>query len=499
MICHLCQYEWTHEDLMRGKICAGCGAPTIVPIPGPQTEFLKSKADVTITGGSAGPGKTYALTLVPCHGIHKKDYTAIVFRRKSGELRTPGGPWDTAASIYPDLGLEPRVNLCHMDWTLPGAGGARIKFSHLFRAKDKYDHKGGQYADILWDELTGFDEDQFVYMFSRNRPFMSYSGRCGIWATTNPDADSWVRDWIAPWVVPSHPLYPTPYGALLHFIRAADDIPVTARPHVVHREPYGSRGHEMVWVREGCPNARTITYIPMMLDENPHRDPRYRSNLMTLSKVERTRLLGQHPECWLIRHSAGEIFNRDWFVQLAADAPSPNYIHLVRCWDLAASKNSGDWTVGALVGVTKDGKFGVIDLVRGQWSPAEVEVQIKKCAERDGTSVRVLIEEEKGAAGKNLIQTYRSLLPEYSVMPVPVTGDKIFRAQRASARNEQRCILLHWGIWREEFMTELDSFPSGKHDDQVDALTGAVNTLVATVHQTVFSRVQRPSRNEGWT
>lgn len=36
------------------------------PQPGPQEKFLSSSADITIYGGAAGGGKTYAFFLSPC-------------------------------------------------------------------------------------------------------------------------------------------------------------------------------------------------------------------------------------------------------------------------------------------------------------------------------------------------------------------------------------------------------------------------------------------------
>ena len=250
----------------------------------------------------------------------------------------------------------------------------------------------------------------------------------------------------------------------------------------------------MVWVRPECPLSRSLTYIPSRISDNPKfADGVYESSIHALSRVERIRLLGEHPHCWLIGHAAGEIFNREWFNPLLP-GEKRDYIHTVRCWDFAASKGSGDWTAGVKVGVTKEGRYGVIDVRRGQWSAAQVEAEVKKAALADGRHVWVCIEEEKGAAGKNLIQVYRTLLAGYTVRPVPVTGDKIVRAQKASARNEQRLIDVHHGVWREEFVSECDGFPTAKHDDQVDGLTGAINTLIPLTRNIQRFRMPRRKR-----
>jgi hypothetical protein len=66
--------------------------------------------------------------------------------------------------------------------------------------------KGAQITLICFDELTHFSAHQFFYMVSRNR------STCGvrpyIRATCNPDADSWVADFLSWWIDPEsgHPI-----------------------------------------------------------------------------------------------------------------------------------------------------------------------------------------------------------------------------------------------------------------------------------------------------
>ena len=495
MLCHACPHIWTDEELRNNRElqCPSCGAPTIAGIPGPQQDFLDSKAYLVIFGGGAGGTKSFSLFMEAARHVLETNFKAVIFRRTSPEIVQGGGAWDTAASFYPDLGLVGRQAHQFLDWRHP-TSGASIKFSHLQYEKDKEKHKGAQYSLICFDELTGFEEEQFTYMMSRNRAAAGCSVKGYIRATTNPDADSWVRDWIAPWCVPSHPLYPTPYGECRYFRRFADEVPDDIQPMVLHRAEEGSRGRQMVWCKEGTPFAKPMTYIPAKMSDNPFLDSDYEGSVRALSKVERIRLLGEHPHCWLIRHSAGEIFNRDWFVKHEDIQPLPIYIHTVRSWDLAVSKDCGDYSVGLKVGVTAAGAYGVIDCVRGQWSAARVQQEISKAAKRDGRRVPIIIEEEKGAAGKSLIAAMRRLLPQHSVRASPTTGDKIVRSHKASALNEQGLIHLWRGTWREELINELDGFPTARHDDQTDALSAAVNALHPMVHSASAGRVKRPAR-----
>lgn len=61
------------------------------------------------------------------------------------------------------------------------------------------------------------------------------------------------------------------------------------------------------------------------------------------------------------------------------------------------------------------------------------------------------------------------------------TGDKTTRASPASAQAGAGNIKVVRGPWNEAFFTELENFPSPKtHDDQVDALSGAFNSLITS-------------------
>jgi phage terminase large subunit-like protein len=59
------------------------------------------------------------------------------------------------------------------------------------------------------------------------------------------------------------------------------------------------------------------------------------------------------------------------------------------------------------------------------------------------------------------------------------TGDKVTRAGPASSQAEVGNIKVVRGAWNEAFFSELENFPSERgHDDQVDALAGAVNDIL---------------------
>ena len=77
----------------------------------------------------------------------------------------------------------------------------------------------------------------------------------------------------------------------------------------------------------------------------------------------------------------------------------------------------------------------------------------------------------------------------------PATGDKETRAKPISAQAEAGNVKLVRGPWNAEFLRVLESFPVGKHDDEIDALSGA-HSLVLESTQGCFgnhSVIHQPS------
>ena len=59
--------------------------------PGPQTDFLRSSADICIYGGAAGGGKTVGLILEPLRHVGRvANFTAVFFRRTMPQITNRG-------------------------------------------------------------------------------------------------------------------------------------------------------------------------------------------------------------------------------------------------------------------------------------------------------------------------------------------------------------------------------------------------------------------------
>jgi predicted phage terminase large subunit-like protein len=172
----------------------------------------------------------------------------------------------------------------------------------------------------------------------------------------------------------------------------------------------------------------------------------------------------------------GGLFKREWFKIVDA---SPIAARRVRGWDTAGTEGDGDWTVGARMAMTSDGKVYLEDITRGQWGPAAVDSVMRLSADTDGKEVGQREEKEGGSAGKAVVTARAQQLMGFDYGGVVVTGDKVTRAKPFRAQCEAGNVYLVRAPWNKEYLDELCDFPAGAHDDQVDASSCAFNELVA--------------------
>jgi predicted phage terminase large subunit-like protein len=427
------------------------------PQPGPQRMFLSSTADFTIYGGAAGGGKTWALLLEPLYHIDNPEFAAVIFRRTYPQITNEGGLWDESLRLYPLAGGQPRQS--DLEWRFPS--GATIRFAHLQHEKDKYSWQGSQIPLICFDELTHFSRSQVLYMASRNRSL------CGVRpymrAGTNPDADSWVKELLAPWVDDEHPEFPYPPGRHRYYTVENDNIVWV----------------DASWRDENGLAGKSLTFVPARVTDNQillAQNPEYLANLRALPLVEQQRLLHGN---WKVRPAAGKVFNRAWFEVVDV---APAGAKTVRFWDFAATEatlasDDPDWTVGVKV-TRQGGTFYVLDVVRVRASPPEVKRLVKATATQDGTSVAVGWEQEGGSAGKMVKSDLLTFLAGFMARGIPSRGDKVQRAGAASSQALGGNVKLLRGAWNGPFLAELHGFPDLDHDDQVDGLSGGINMLI---------------------
>lgn len=429
---------------------------------GPQEAFLANSADIAVYGGGAGGGKTWALLLEPLRHIKNPDFGAVIFRRTSPQIRNEGGMWDESQRIYSLVGGTQRETT--LEWAFPS--GARIKFSHMQYESDKYDWQGSQIPLIEFDELTHFTKSQFFYMLSRSR------STCGVKpymrATTNPDPDSWVAEFIAWWIgEDGYPLMERA-GILRWFVMIGDDMKWGDSPAELQAK-----------YPESLP--KSVTFIPAKLEDNPalmEKDPGYLANLNALPYVERMRLQAGN---WKVRPEAGNVFNRGWF-EIVDEIPAGGIE--CRFWDFAATKKElakedPDFTAGVKMRYVNSTWY-VLDVVCDRWGPAEVErnflnisLQDADAARQQGIEYSVAWEQEPGSAGKRETWRLVGLLKGITAHGIPSRGDKLARAKPLAAQAEVGNVKIKRGSWNDAFLNELHNQPAAPHDDRMDAAAGA--------------------------
>lgn len=180
----------------------------------------------------------------------------------------------------------------------------------------------------------------------------------------------------------------------------------------------------------------------------------------------------------------GGLFNSQNFPLVPA--PPGRFKKMVRRFDLAATeKRPGedpDYTVGLLLGLHEDGNFYVLDIVRDRVSPEGVENILKRTVREDrqryGSMVKFTVEREPGSQGKLYARHLATRIFRGSnFRAIPSTGSKMLRADTVAAASEREEVRLVRAPWNREFLHEVQHFPFGKHDDQVDALSGAYQDL----------------------
>lgn len=178
----------------------------------------------------------------------------------------------------------------------------------------------------------------------------------------------------------------------------------------------------------------------------------------------------------------GAMFKREWF---SVAKSLPKIKRWVRYWDLGgAAEGAGDYTVGALLGESYDGRIWIAHLVRAQFTanPRNKLILFTAGEDRARGIVKLIIEQAPGLA-KESTDSLRAMLAKngYTAHADKVNRDKVTRAEPLQDRAEGGTIALLQGSWNTLFLDELTSFPYSEHDDQVDAVSGAFNSLAGAV------------------
>lgn len=171
----------------------------------------------------------------------------------------------------------------------------------------------------------------------------------------------------------------------------------------------------------------------------------------------------------------GNIVRRDWFKVI--DAIPDGFRHKARAWDLAATASAkADFLCGTKIERVND-MFIITDVARSRINASEVIGRIKAVAQQDSPSVQVGVEQEPGASGKITVAHIAAELAGYRIIPLSPSGSKEYRALPFLDQARAGNVYLLRGPWNDNYLSEIESFPVGEKDDQVDTSAYAFNMI----------------------
>ena len=165
----------------------------------------------------------------------------------------------------------------------------------------------------------------------------------------------------------------------------------------------------------------------------------------------------------------------------------------VRAWDLAASTD-GDFTVGVYLTRTDEGSYQVGNVMRLQGGPETVVQTIRETAAVDGPDVAIGLPQDPGQAGRAQILYLTKALAGFRVVSSRESGSKETRAMPVASQVNAGSVSLLQGAWNRDFVEELQDFPGGAKDDQVDALSRAFSMVLESGPPAKLRRIVWGSR-----
>ena len=223
-----------------------------------QKIFLARPEYEALYGGAAGGGKSDALVVEALRQVSIPWYRGLILRKTYPELREL---IEKSERYYPAAFPGARYNAANHCWRFPS--GAKILFGSLQHSADRLKYQGQAFDFIGFDELTQFREEEYRFLFSRNRPG-GPGTRVYLRATANPGGvgHGWVK---ARFITPAPPMTPI-------------------RETVTWRAPDGTARQ----------SEQTRIFVPSSVYDNPallENDPGYIRRLASLPEAEKRAML----------------------------------------------------------------------------------------------------------------------------------------------------------------------------------------------------------------
>lgn len=256
---------------------------------GGQENTLRSMADITISGGSRGGGKSFSLLMEGLKDVHHSGFNGIIFRNERDDLTDIV---NKSYDIYSDYG-EYRKAKDSMYWEFIAGGTVSFDF-HAGNYNDfVIRFQGREYPYIGIDEITHISYPKFKYLLTTNRNSKGIRNR--VVGTCNPDPDSWVAQFIDWWIGEDGLPLPERDGILRYCFMTGEDVTDIIWGGTPE-EVYDKAGHIIDRVRKPSEDWRnyimSVTFIRAELDDNKklmNSDPTYKARLAGQSEEQVSR------------------------------------------------------------------------------------------------------------------------------------------------------------------------------------------------------------------
>ena len=175
----------------------------------------------------------------------------------------------------------------------------------------------------------------------------------------------------------------------------------------------------------------------------------------------------------------GALFKENWIRYYKKDdlPPLEEFNAVVMSWDMAFKETkTSDFVVGQVWG-RKGASFYLLDQVRARMDFVKTRAAFVRLANKWPQVYRKLVEDK--ANGPAIISQLKDVIS--GIIPIEPKGSKEARASAVTTFWEAGNVFIpepkdaHW--IETEFLPELLRFPTTDHDDQVDAMTQAINDL----------------------
>ena len=171
----------------------------------------------------------------------------------------------------------------------------------------------------------------------------------------------------------------------------------------------------------------------------------------------------------------GNLIKREWWRYYDCDYKELGLPYIIISVDAAFKDGDDNDFVAIQVWGKRDSKYYLIHAIKQHLNFVDTLAAIRNFKTRYEDTIFILIEDK--ANGTAIINVLSSEME--GVIPIKPEGGKVTRANAVSPAIERGSVYLpKFANFVDDFVAECSAFPNGAHDDQVDAMTQALNRML---------------------